>query len=97
MKQPFFRKEHDANNLSKINSLKAKIDQYELEVKKSRANITKHCDDIKEVMDENKGLMKDKQFYTEQLRKINTYNDPSGLTVEQIQAKLEVEDPSMFR
>ena len=41
--------------------------------------------------------MKDKGYYSEELRKLNAFNDPSGLTLDQIQKKLQVEDPSMFR
>jgi len=51
-------------------------------MKKSRANILKHESETKEITDEHKNLLKDKSFYSEELRKMNTYNDPSGLTVE---------------
>jgi len=84
MSQPFFKKENDSNNLAKLQDIQKKIDAQEIELKKARANILKYDEEAKETNDENKNLVKDKQFYTDELRKINTYNDPSGLTVEQI-------------
>lgn len=97
MKQPFFKKENDQNNLQKLTSLQQQIDQQEAELKKSRANILKYEEEHKELSDEMNGLNKDKQFYNEELKKMNTYNDPHGLTVDQIQSKLQQEDPTMFR
>ena len=84
MKQPFFKKENDQNNLQKLTSLQQQIDQQEAELKKSRANILKYEEEHKELSDEINGLNKDKQFYNEELKKMNTYNDPHGLTVDQI-------------
>jgi|TARA_B110001450_G_C17567095_1_gene459248 hypothetical protein len=42
-------------------------------------------------------LAKDKSFYNDELKKLNTYMDPSGLTLDQIRSKLQTEDPSKFR
>jgi len=42
-------------------------------------------------------LAKDKSFYNDELKKLNTYMDPSGLTLDQIRSKLQSEDPSKFR
>lgn len=42
-------------------------------------------------------MNKEKSHYNDDLRKLTSFNDPSGLTVEQIQRKLVEEDPSMFR
>ena len=42
----------------------------------------KYNEEVKETNDENKQLGKDKAFYSDELKKINTYNDPSGLTFE---------------
>ena len=42
-------------------------------------------------------MAKDKSFYNDELKKLNTYMDPSGLTLDQIRAKLQSEDPSKFR
>ena len=53
--------------------------------------------EIKEHSEEQKNLQKDKSFYNDELKKLNTYMDPSGLTLEQIRNKLKSEDPSKFR
>ena len=42
-------------------------------------------------------MAKDKSFYNDELKKLNTYMDPSGLTLDQIRSKLQSEDPSKFR
>jgi len=42
----------------------------------------KYEEEHKELSDEMNGLNKDKQFYNEELKKMNTYNDPHGLTVD---------------
>lgn len=84
MKQPFFKKEADSNNLSKLQDLQTKIDQQEAEIKKSRANILKSEEEIKDQSEDFKQMNKDKSFFAEELRKMNVYNDPSGLTVDQI-------------
>jgi hypothetical protein len=41
-------------------------------------------EEIKELTDDNKALNKDKNFYNDELKKINAFSDPSGLTVDQI-------------
>jgi hypothetical protein len=53
--------------------------------------------EIQEYEEEQKNLQKDKSFYNDELKKLNTYMDPSGLTLDQIRAKLQSEDPSKFR
>jgi len=38
--------------------------------------------EIKELTEDQKNLKKDKTFYNDELKKLNTYMDPSGLTLE---------------
>jgi len=42
-----------------------------------------HADDIK--------------LINKELKKLNTYMDPTGLTLDQVRSKLQSEDPSLFR
>lgn len=44
-----------------------------------------------------KELNSEKDMYRGELKKFNTYSDPSGPSLEQIRAKLKMEDPSAFR
>ena len=57
----------------------------------------KYNKEIQEYEEEQKNLQKDKSFYNDELKKLNTYMDPSGLTLDQIRSKLQSEDPSKFR
>lgn len=60
------------------------MNQAEIDFKKARNNTAKHEDDIKLAQEKLRDMLKEKQHYSEDLRKLTTFNDPSGLTVEQI-------------
>ena len=89
LKTPFFAKENDQSNLKRLTDLEQKISGIDLEIKKSRQLIVKQENDRKEFDDEYKELMTEKKGYTAALNKMNAYTDPNGLTVEQIQGKLQ--------
>lgn len=97
MRQPFFKKETEKNNFAKIDTLQQEISKLELEQKKSRANILKLTEEAKELSDEKKHLESENKSYEDEIRKFNTYNDPAGISLEQIRAKLMEEDPNLFR
>ena len=82
MMKPFFKKEADSNNMTKYNELERELAKLDTEVARSRENILKHDKEIEELETDNKNMRKDKQFYADELKRLNTFNDPSGLTVE---------------
>jgi uncharacterized protein (DUF3084 family) len=82
LQNPFFKKEHDESNLKTITDLENQLNQAEIDFKKARNNTTKHEDDIKLAQEKLRDMVKEKQHFTDDLRKLTTFNDPSGLTVE---------------
>lgn len=46
---------------------------------------------------ENSQIDRDKNMFDGRLRELHTYMDPSGLTLDQVQAKLKLEDPTRYR
>ena len=97
LRQPFFRKEADQQNYKKVEELNKKIDREDTQLKDARANILKHDKEMKDLLDEERHLKEEKEFYGADLRKLNTYMDASGLSIQQIRFKLQQEDPSLFR
>ena len=97
MQTPFFKKELDQDNIKKLSELETKIEQEKAKKKKMVANIIKFDEELADARDELSNLKKDKLFYSGELRKLNQYNDPNGLSVDQIKSRLQKEDPSLFR
>jgi hypothetical protein len=54
-------------------------------------------EDCKELKDEQKHIEVEKKTYEEEIRKFTTYNDPAGISLDQIRAKLMEQDPNLFR
>jgi len=84
LQNPFFKKEHDESNLKNITDLENKLNHADIEFKKARNNIEKNEEMIRETALSYKDMQKEKQHFSDDLRKLTTFNDPSGLSVEQI-------------
>jgi len=84
LQNPFFKKEHDESNLQTITDLETKLNHSEIEFKKARNNIERHEEDIKETNEKYRDLGRERKHYDEDLEKLKAFNDPSGLSVEQI-------------
>mmetsp|Transcript_23008 Transcript_23008/g.35568 ORF Transcript_23008/g.35568 Transcript_23008/m.35568 type:complete len:130 (-) Transcript_23008:1797-2186(-) len=54
-------------------------------------------DDIAREKEEHKNLAQDKQFYSEELKKLSAFMDPEGLSVDKVSKKLREIDDSKFR
>ena len=80
-----------------MTQIQAEISKIELDIKKSKINFTKLSNDQKDLSDSRKQLDADKKHYEDDIRKFTTYNDPGGISLEQIRAKLMEQDPSLFR
>ena len=82
MKQPFFRKEADNSNYKMIEELKNKKDKFNNETKKAKTSYIKLDQELYDLQQELKQLTQDKDFYNKELKKLNTYMDPTGLTLD---------------
>lgn len=60
------------------------MSKVDLEIARARENVIKHSKEETELDNDFKSMKKDKSFYNDELKRLNTYNDPSGLTIEQI-------------
>ena len=82
MKQPFFKKEADTSNFKKLEDLRKAVEDKKLDIKKNQDKIMSHMNNIKDSEKDYKNLSEDKNFYNKELRKLNTYMDPNGLTLD---------------
>ena len=97
LRQPFFKREHDANDHDKLTTLEKQIDAEEIALKRTRDNILKYQEEHRELSEKTKNLADDTKFYTGERRKLEVHVDAGGLTLDQIRRKLQEVDPSRFR
>jgi len=58
-------------------------------LEKSRSNIKRCMDEIATNKEEQKALVQDKHFYSEELKKLSAFMDPEGLSIDQVWKKLK--------
>jgi len=80
-----------------MEDLKSQIDKQQREKEKYRGQLMNHGKNIKELEKDKKDLEQDRDFYNKDLKRLNTYMDPNGISPELVEARLNAEDPNAYR
>lgn len=80
-----------------MQKLREELEKYDNEIRASNSKIKEYQKEHLELSADNTDYAKDKKFFEDELKKLNKLNDSTALTAEQITARLNKEDPSVFR
>jgi hypothetical protein len=69
-KQPFFKREMDESTFQQINTIGAKVEEREKQIKEAKANILKSEETMRRLMEEQRGLKMERDTYHDEIERL---------------------------
>ncbi len=69
-KQPFFKREMDESTFQQINTIGAKVEEREKQIKEAKANILKSEETMRRLVEEQRGLKMERDTYHDEIERL---------------------------